>query len=171
MPDSEKTTQEIKALNEALREEISGLSGAIKKLDDKNKRTRWLAYVLAFGLVAGGGYALWDRQQQLLKYQKETCRTANEQRAKEKQIWDNLYAQDAKVAAEQGYEVSQSEIDALALVYKDIEAAYPQRDCSKVSKGEVVNIPSTPAPLPFKPSTPKPQKEASSTSKPKGDQP
>lgn len=155
MPNSE-LGQKILAENEALRTEIEAhtkamtdLAERVENAEDSGKHTRWIAYGLAAVLVLGGGWMLWDEVQDNSRYLKQGCEAGNEQRAKQKAIFDSMYSEEFALAEQQGIEIPQDELDALDRIYKTIEEAYPQRDCSKVSEGEVVNfspVPTTESP-------------------------
>lgn len=146
MPLSEEQREELLREIKNTREALVDIPTRLDNLEDKNRHTRWLAYVLAASIVFGFGYVLWDRYDTISDYQKSGCEAGNASRAAEYRLWDTLFAEDKQLAEQLGEKITPEEQAALDRVFALVNKAYPQRDCSKVKSGELVNL--TPSPPP-----------------------
>lgn len=144
MPLSEEQRQEILDELRVTRAMLADIPDRLEALEDKNKHTRWFAYFLAVALVFGLGYVLWDRYETISDYQKQGCEVGNESRGAEHQLWDTLFAEDKQLAEQMGEKISKEEQEALDRIAALVDKAYPQRDCTKVKSGQIVNV--TPSP-------------------------
>lgn len=162
----------LDASNKKLTASNDELTKANQKLSDSNARQKhWLTAMAVLGcivaaVVIGVIVALVkvneandkavkasDLSSLVQQYLTQGCVQTNLDRARQKNIWDTLYAQSAQLNKQQGTKPSAAEKAALAKVLDKVKEAYPQRDCSKVKDGIVQNkddaalVPS-PAPTP-----------------------
>lgn len=139
MPNSE----EILAANELLREQIGEFQTALVKIENRERDTRIISYVLAFALVVLGGFALnekanraADKAELNSNYLISGCQQGNEDRAGELELWRGILA-DSRDDPQ-----NQTPAKKKILAEYDVKVAktYAQRDCSKVKEGRIVKI-------------------------------
>jgi hypothetical protein len=113
---------------------------------------RNVVIVLAFytALVAAAcTYAIWKVQEQAQSntdYLIQGCYGGNNDRAREKSLWDTLFFEDARVAEQLGEKITKEERAALKRIEDAVILAYPQIDCTRVDNGDRVVITKTPNP-------------------------
>lgn len=143
MPNSE----EILAANEQLRSQIVDFQTALVEIEESERHTRIISYVLIGAVLLVGGFAVNEKSNRAndkaelnSNYLISGCDSGNEGRAKEKSLWDGILADSAKDPANQTPE----KIKEFAKFQATVDETYAQRDCSKVKEGRIVNInPST----------------------------
>ena len=139
MPGSE----EILEANKALRTEIKGFKNDLINLENKEKKTRYLSYFLAFTLIMTFGLVLneksnraSDKSQLNTNYLVNSCTSANEGRANEGALWGDL--QDLiHVLLPKPPSYAKEKIDVLQT---RASATYAQRDCEAVKEGKIVTV-------------------------------
>ena len=143
MPNSE----EILAANEKLRTEIAKFQADLTQISEKEKHTRWMAYILVGAIAALALFGLYEKAERAdekaqvtTSYQTDVCKTGNENRAGETKLHQELQELIAILLPEPP-PVVENKINSMKKTAREI---YAQRDCSAVREGKVSVV--TPAP-------------------------
>jgi hypothetical protein len=146
MPLSEEQRHELLTEIRTTRAQLADIPERLNDIEDTNRHTRWFAYLLFAGLVAGGFMFLWERSEdnrEVLELQQQydldACDRANLVRAGQRQQWIDARTLLTDLGA--GRETRQLANGLVANAFKN----FPELDCSPVKEGKApVERPSPP---------------------------
>lgn len=149
MPLSEEQRAELLKEIRTTREMLADIPERINAIEDTNRHTRWIAYALIAGLIAGGFMFLWERgedNREVLElqqeYDREACDRANSVRAGQRQQW--IDARELLIDLGAGRETRQLANGLVANAFEN----FPELDCSPVAEGKPPVEKPSPPPAP-----------------------
>lgn len=149
---SHKSLEEhvLENIDQAAKTAVQPATDALKTANFMKGVVIFLAFYTAFVAFACT-YAIWQVQKQnnrLTNYLTNTCSEGNRTRAAEREVISTLTGGELELAKKEGYVPTKDELDLINRLDAAADTAWPQRDCSTVDDGKVVEISPTAPSLP-----------------------